>query len=121
MKTITKRFKIDFAHHLPDYNGKCSRIHGHTGYLEITLCDDKSLKQITDYYEGMIIDFYLFKKKVQPLLDTLDHRDLNYILVRPTAENVLNYAVQILEKIFPYALYEVKFYESTDSWVTWKR
>jgi 6-pyruvoyltetrahydropterin/6-carboxytetrahydropterin synthase len=121
MTTITKRFKIDFAHHLPDYNGKCSRIHGHTGYLEITLCDDKSLKQIADYYDGMIIDFYLFKKKVQPLLDTLDHRDLNYILVRPTAENVLNYAVQILEKIFPYALYEVKFYESLDSWVTWKR
>ena len=121
MRTITKKFKINFAHHLPDYNGKCSRIHGHTGYLEITLCDDKSLKQKMNYYEGMIIDFYLFKYKVQPLLDELDHRDLNDILERPTAENVLDYAVGVLERIFPYALHEVKFYESLESWVTWTR
>jgi 6-pyruvoyltetrahydropterin/6-carboxytetrahydropterin synthase len=121
LTTITKRFKIDFAHQLPGYNGKCSRLHGHTGYLEITLCDHPSLKQITDYYDGMIIDFYLFKKKVQPLLDDLDHRSLNDILERPTAENVLDYSVDMLTGIFPEALYEVKFYESTESWVTWKR
>jgi len=74
-----------------------------------------------NYYEGMIIDFYLFKYKVQPLLDELDHRDLNDILERPTAENVLDYAVGVLERIFPYALHEVKFYESLESWVTWTR
>src|SRR5210317_1043455 len=34
---ISKTFKFDAAHKIPNYNGKCSQLHGHTWKLVITL------------------------------------------------------------------------------------
>jgi len=81
---IFKIFKFDSAHKLPNYNGKCSNLHGHTWKLIIGIerdVDDKS---------GMGIDFGEIKKVVnERVLDRLDHCYLNDIIENPTCENII--------------------------------
>src|SRR3989304_3773612 len=37
MLSVTKRFKFDAAHHLPYYEGKCFRRHGHRFFLDVSV------------------------------------------------------------------------------------
>lgn len=32
---VLKEFEFDAAHYLPEYNGKCERLHGHTYKLVV--------------------------------------------------------------------------------------
>ena len=40
---ITKRFTFEACHHLPNYNGKCANVHGHSYKLEVTVSAEKNL------------------------------------------------------------------------------
>lgn len=63
---VSKEFKWEMGHRLPDHFGNCKNIHGH------------SYKMIVGF-EGelnendMIIDFYDVDKIIKPLVDKLDH------------------------------------------------
>ena len=63
---VSKEFKWEMGHRLPDHLGNCKNIHGH------------SYKMIVGF-EGelnendMIIDFYDVDKIIKPLVDKLDH------------------------------------------------
>ena len=35
--SVTKIFKFDAAHFLPEHSGKCADLHGHTYRLEVTV------------------------------------------------------------------------------------
>lgn len=113
MKTsVTRIFTFDAAHHLPDHNGKCRNVHGHTYKVEITVVGD-IVKAPGMSHDGMIIDFgevsNWWKESLEP---ELDHKDLNehpYFAVRPpTAEKL---ALMIWERahseFFVKSLYEV--------------
>jgi 6-pyruvoyltetrahydropterin/6-carboxytetrahydropterin synthase len=80
---VSKTFTFDAAHHLPNYDGPCKRVHGHTFKVELVFDGEKNPKT------GMVVDFKLIKdiwvKDIEP---KLDHRDLNEILDNPTAENI---------------------------------
>jgi len=83
MKILT-----DFAaaHHLRDYEGPCSRVHGHNWKVEVQVSASK-LDKI-----GMGLDFKLIKQATNKLIDRLDHRNLNELppfdQQNPTAENI---------------------------------
>ena len=51
---IAKEFMFHSAHFLPNYNGKCEKIHGHSYKLQVFV-EDKVNSET-----GMIIDFYDF-------------------------------------------------------------
>jgi 6-pyruvoyltetrahydropterin/6-carboxytetrahydropterin synthase len=121
MRTITRRFKFDFAHHLPGYLGKCVRMHGHTAVLEIELEDSPVLRDGMEHYNGMILDFRLFERRISPLMETIDHRCLNDLMEIPTAENLLDHLVIELKRIFGAAVYRVVVHESETACVTWIR
>jgi len=77
--TVTKRIEIAGAHRLElDYPSKCSNIHGHNWWLEIT-CRSKTLDS-----NGMVIDF----SHIKQVVNELDHAYLNDIVHQPTAENI---------------------------------
>lgn len=80
---IVKRFTFASAHYLPDYNGKCKQLHGHTYVLEVSIIGEVNPDT------GMVMDFhqldYTVKSKV---LEYLDHKCLNDVIKNPTAENV---------------------------------
>lgn len=71
---------FDAAHFLPDYDGKCSRVHGHTWKVEVKICGEVE--------NGNLIDFTLFKEIVDKVISALDHTLLNNTIVVPTAENI---------------------------------
>ena len=78
---------FEAAHQIPNYPGKCARLHGHNWVVEATV-KGTELDEL-----GMLIDFKKVKKALADVLDGFDHRFLNEIApfadgVNPTAENI---------------------------------
>lgn len=78
---VTKEFSFDAAHFLPNYYGKCERMHGHTYRLRVTV-DGKVGEN------GLVIDFVILKKIVkEKVLDKLDHQLINDVIEVSSCEN----------------------------------
>jgi 6-pyruvoyltetrahydropterin/6-carboxytetrahydropterin synthase len=70
MKTaVCVSMTFDTAHRLYEYDGPCSRIHGHTYRVEVAFAREGFLNN-----KGMVLDFKTFKQYVKEVIDTLDHR-----------------------------------------------
>lgn len=70
------------AHHLPQYDGPCHHLHGHT-WKAVFIIEGPVQA------DGMVCDFKVIKKLLDGLLP--DHQLLNDILPNPTAENLVQY------------------------------
>lgn len=79
--TISKEWRFDAAHQLPNHDGKCATPHGHTYTVAVGLT---GYPQPPDGRpeEGMVADFAvldgIWRRQLEPLLD---HQDLNVSLV----------------------------------------
>jgi 6-pyruvoyltetrahydropterin/6-carboxytetrahydropterin synthase len=85
--TVSTAVEFSSSHQLADYDGDCSRVHGHNWVLRV-------------YYEfseldeqGIAVDFLELRSRVSDLvLPLLDHRHLNDIppfdRINPTSENI---------------------------------
>ena len=86
--TISKQFKFESAHCLPNHQGKCQRLHGH-GYKVIVSITGPIKKLTGESDEGMVVDFGIvsdiFKQRIESVCD---HQNLNDVLPikRTTAE-----------------------------------
>jgi 6-pyruvoyltetrahydropterin/6-carboxytetrahydropterin synthase len=77
---VVRTFDFEAAHVLPWHPGKCSRLHGHTYRLEVTVEGP-----IGD--DGMVMDFGDLKEVVETeIVSQWDHRYLNDFFENPTAE-----------------------------------
>lgn len=87
-REITIRTERTFAaSHTLEGMGKCENLHGHNWRVVIEITADP--KKIND---GILVDFSHLKAQV----DKYDHKHLNKLIKRPTAENI---AIQILNDI----------------------
>ena len=104
-----RRFHFDAAHFLPEYEGKCEELHGHTYTLDVVV--EGELNK-----EGMVMDFNKLKGVVKKnVLDKLDHKNLNEIFQNPTAENIASWIFeQLKDKV---NLKIVRLYEGKSKWV----
>ena len=114
MKTsVTKCFGFEASHHLPNYNGACSRLHGHSYKLHVTVSGS------VDEATGMIIDFNVLKAVVkEKVVDKYDHRYLNDFFSNPTAENMVQHIFKKLNVEFSkmgLSLESVKLWETETS------
>ncbi|MDE7091463.1 MAG: 6-carboxytetrahydropterin synthase, partial [Bacteroidales bacterium] len=67
---MTKIFRFEMAHALPDYNGPCAHLHGHSYRLEVTLSTGAA--EIPT--EGMVMDFSQLKRMVEEtIIAQVDH------------------------------------------------
>lgn len=82
---IGKEFKFDAGHHLPNYQGKCNRPHGHTWKVTVTK------RGTVEESSGMVMDFNDLNDLVKPIIEELDHAYLNAIVPNPTCENIASY------------------------------
>ena len=92
MKTthVVKEFKFEAAHYLPNYEGACANMHGHSYKLQVAVSG--SIEK-----NGMVLDFAELKKIVNMLIiQHLDHVCLNEVpkffgfpVDMPTAENMV--------------------------------
>ena len=79
---VGKEFTFDSAHFLPNYYGKCEKLHGHTYRLRVSVDGP-----IGD--NGLVIDFVILKKIVKDrVLNRLDHQLLNDVMPNPSCENI---------------------------------
>lgn len=67
----SKWFEFDSAHKIEDYEGKCSKLHGHT-YKVGAVCKVDELSQ-----NNISIDFGIINSKLKEVVEELDHKDLN--------------------------------------------
>jgi 6-pyruvoyltetrahydropterin/6-carboxytetrahydropterin synthase len=95
--TITVSATFAAAHRLPDHQGKCFRLHGHTYGLEVTVA---GTPQASGPAAGMVMDFADLRSRVNELVvERLDHQLLNDVFeFVPTAEAVAGWAFQQLSE-----------------------
>jgi len=68
MYEVTKRLKeISIAHRLPRHEGQCRFLHGHN-YTPVITVQATLLDS-----QGMVVDFHLFSKFQEEMLDFYDH------------------------------------------------
>ena len=75
MLSISKVYSIDCAHQLPNHNGKCARLHGHTYAVSVVVAG-KPVTLKGSPQAGMVLDYDLLDRAVKPLMDAMDHRFL---------------------------------------------
>ncbi len=68
---IAKEFRWEMGHRLPEHFGKCKNIHGHSYKMLVELEGDL-------LENGMVMDYYDFKKIIEPLVEKFDHAFLAY-------------------------------------------
>ena len=70
---LTKHFSFEAAHALHNYDGKCSRLHGHSYQLYVTVIGEP-VSDPSSPKLGMVMDFGLLKKIVgEEIIDHYDH------------------------------------------------
>ncbi len=94
--TITIAATFSAAHRLPEHEGKCCRLHGHTYGLEVTVA---GIPQESGPAKGMVMDFADLRQRVGELiLEPLDHQLLNELFdFVPTVEAVAAWIFSRLE------------------------
>lgn len=68
---ISKSMRLEMGHRLPNHNGKCSSIHGHSYFVELFV----SANTLKEYgsEEGMVIDFSAIKQAMGIIDTVFDH------------------------------------------------
>lgn len=133
MWKITKEFKRDMAHRLPDYQWKCFNVHWHTYKVLITL----EWKNVQNGWSNdwMLRDFWLLKPIKERIDDNRDHAYVwkyndNVLLYlknewfkvyamdeAPTAENMAKELFGKFKREFP--IKEITIYETPTSFTTY--
>ena len=67
---LTKTFTFEASHILPKHPGKCSRLHGHSWVLKV------SVEGAVRLSTGFVMDYADMSAVVKPLIELLDHRHL---------------------------------------------
>ena len=128
--SATKTLSFCYGHRLLNYNGKCSKLHGHNALVDVTY-------QVgTIGRDGFAIDFTELKNGIGKWIDdNLDHKTLleetdpiasalttideEFVIVpfRPTAENIAVWIYHQAIKIHGPNVVSIKMYETPSSFV----
>ena len=127
MISISKKWTFDSAHqlHLDDCSaeenkarfGKCNRPHGHTYTLEV------AVRGRVHDDTGMVLNYFELDKIVKPLVERLDHQDLNQIFeFLTTSENMVVTIGQIIHDALPNGIdiHYVTLSETPKTTATWQ-
>jgi 6-pyruvoyltetrahydropterin/6-carboxytetrahydropterin synthase len=113
-------FKFDAAHWLPEHEGKCKNLHGHTWKIEIEVSGEL-------LSTGMIMDFSDLKRLVtKQVLDYADHQCLNdlpfTLMQNPTAENLCEWIRLQVGTSLPdeIVILRVRVWESDEAYAEWR-
>jgi len=106
---IAKEFRWEMGHRLPDHFGKCKNIHGHSYKMMVEFEGELDKN-------GMIIDYYIVKEIIEPIVEKLDHsfmvnkRDnlvLEFLEKLNSKKNIVDFDSTV-ENITRYLIGEIK-------------
>ncbi len=117
---VSVQGEFSAAHQLKNYDGNCSRVHGHNWKVEVTLRGE-ALDQ-----SGILYDFRNLKRSLKRYIDKLDHTLLNELPelknLSPSAENI-SYLIanELIEKVdaTQATLYRVRVWENDRSFASY--
>lgn len=105
MYEIKVKGRFSSAHHLREYDGMCSSVHGHNWEVEVQIHGNKLNKT------GILIDFRTAKKVLAEVLAELDHKELNslkpFLHKNPTSENIAKYIYERLSEVLDCKAYRI--------------
>ena len=113
--SITKQFKFEAAHSLPNHDGKCKNLHGHSYVFEVTVRGHLIKKGSK---EGMIMDFADLSKVVEKeIVSQWDHQFLNDVL--PFVTTAENLALECFKRIAAQdiSVTKIRLWETAKSFV----
>lgn len=112
--TVAKEFLFEAAHalpHLPEGH-KCRRLHGHSYRFRVVVAG--SVNSDT----GMLLDYAEISKVVDPIVERLDHQNLNDLFrFHTTAENLAAWLHHEIGKAIP--VHQIVFFETASTRVTY--
>ena len=113
---ISRKCSFEAAHQLKNYDGPCSRLHGHSWKIELGV-DGPVVKET-----GMVMDFKILKDWLNRfVVEVFDHHLINDIIPNPTAENIASWiAEEFCEAEFDVVLAYVRVWETENSLVEWR-
>ncbi|HET6402128.1 MAG TPA: 6-carboxytetrahydropterin synthase [Candidatus Kapabacteria bacterium] len=110
---ISKDFRWEMAHRLPEHTGGCRNVHGHSYRMWVELAGEPD-------EQGMVLDYFTLKEIVDPLVSEIDHSFLCdrsdklivdflktsglkavYVDFPTTAENLAKWFFERLSLLFP--------------------
>ena len=100
---------FDAAHKLPNYQGKCSNLHGHR--WEVILHLEFPSPNLST---GMCMDFGIVKEALGQLLEKFDHQYLNDLMTNPTAENIALELYKACQFAFGSRFQKIEVWETPD-------
>lgn len=113
---ISKQFPFESSHLLPKHPGKCSRLHGHSWVLEVAINGRPNPDS------SFVMDYAELTELMKPLVDFLDHRHLNFLIVYPSSENLCQFFGRLLHRLVD-GIYihqvEIKLKETMKTEATW--
>ncbi len=115
--TIAKEFSFDAAHSLPNSDGPCKRLHGHTYHVTVIA---RGQTQPLDgrAEEGMVIDFTRIKAVFKERIEArCDHQFLNETVpvARTTAELLATWMLGEMREVLPQVV-AIRVSETPSSW-----
>ena len=130
--SVTKIVEFEACHHLEGYKGDCSRMHGHSYKVEVTVGPVSSGSYAWHKHleskaptPGMLLDFSKLKKILKDLiLSQYDHQNLDEIFPVSTAEimatSMLVDIQRTLDTLYPktYVVKKVRLWETSTSYCT---
>ena len=119
MYEVVKQIRFEAAHKLPEHDGKCARLHGHSFVADIVLRRQRLM--VGGPKDGMLVDFGDIKAACATLLnEVLDHQYLNETtgLDSPTSEQLARFIFDHLAPRLP-SLYAVTVHETCTSRATY--
>jgi 6-pyruvoyltetrahydropterin/6-carboxytetrahydropterin synthase len=92
MFRLSKSFSFEASHQLPQHQGNCSRLHGHSWRCCLVVEGERLVGEGPK--TGMLVDYADLGKITRGLHDLLDHRCLNDLIDNPTSERVALFVYQ---------------------------
>jgi 6-pyruvoyltetrahydropterin/6-carboxytetrahydropterin synthase len=97
--TLKKEFTFEAAHMLPNHDGKCRRLHGHSWRMRVVVEGEKT--ELFGPKAGMLMDYAEISRTVKPIVeDYLDHHYLNDSLrmENPTSEAIAAWLYHLIKQ-----------------------
>jgi 6-pyruvoyltetrahydropterin/6-carboxytetrahydropterin synthase len=111
---------FDAAHYLPNYGGKCEKLHGHR-FKVVARFEAAKLDET-----GLAYDFVQLKQHLREVLARFDHTCLNDVAplnkIAPSSENIAAIIYDALQTLFaksPVKLASVEVWESPTTGVAY--
>jgi 6-pyruvoyltetrahydropterin/6-carboxytetrahydropterin synthase len=114
---LTKEFTFEAAHSLPaaPEGHKCRKLHGHSFKVEVSIEGEVNAET------GWVYDYAVIGDAMRPLIEQLDHSNLNEIwgLEIPTSENIAAWLWKRLASRCP-GLCEIVIHETATARCTYR-